>query len=76
MRLVAVVVPIVRYLIPCEDFLIEAATPQKISLIHLIVAIRSLEQPPFPVKKEEFCVFLMLTNGRGTGRLRCCPGRH
>jgi hypothetical protein len=66
---VALVLPVVRYLIPCEDYLVDPAHPNKISLINLIVAIRSLEQPPFPALREEFCVFLMLSNGRGSGRL-------
>ena len=66
----AIVLPIVRHLIPCEDYLIDPIHPQKISLINLIVAIRSLEDPPFPVLQPEFCVYVALTNGRGRGHLK------
>lgn len=60
--------PIVRHLIPCEDFLIPPNHPHKISLLNLIFSIRSMEDPPFPTVQEEFCIFVVLTNGRGTGQ--------
>jgi len=66
----AIILPIVRHLIPCEDYFIHAAHPEKISLINLIFGIRSLQDPPFPVVQREFCLFLMLSNGRGKGNLR------
>ena len=39
--------------------------PRRVTLVGLISAIRSLEQPPFPVLYRELCVFLELTECRG-----------
>ena len=55
----------VRYLIVCEDVLTDPGNPRRRTLVGLISAIRSLEEPPFPILYRELCVFLQLTDGRG-----------
>jgi hypothetical protein len=57
--------PTVRYLIVCEDVQVDPDDPRRITLIGLISAIRSVEQPPFPLLYPEICVFLQLTQCRG-----------
>jgi hypothetical protein len=57
--------PTVRYLIVCEDVQTDPDNPRRITLVGLISAIRSLEQPPFPLLYREICIFLQLTECRG-----------
>ncbi len=61
--------PVVRYLIVCEDVLLEPTNSGKgVTLVGLISAIRALSG--FPVRYSELCVFVQLTECRGTGRIR------
>jgi hypothetical protein len=60
----AKVLPIVRLLAACEDMIIEG---KQISLLRLILNIRSYEVPPYPVLVREICVFVVLAEARGTG---------
>jgi hypothetical protein len=64
------VTPVVRYLIVCEDVQIDSNNPHRITLVGLISAIRSLDQPPFPLLYPEICVFLQLTECRGPAQGR------
>jgi hypothetical protein len=57
--------PTVRYLIVCEDVQTDPNNPRRITLVGLISAIRSIEEPPFPLLYREICVFLQLTECRG-----------
>jgi hypothetical protein len=57
--------PVMRYMILCEDVQTDVDNPNRISLIGLITAIRSLAQPSFPILYPEICVFLQLTGCRG-----------
>ena len=63
--------PVVRYLILCEDVQTDPSNPRRITLVGLLSAIRSVEVPPFPILYRELCVFLMVTECRGSavGRL-------
>jgi hypothetical protein len=56
--------PTVRYLILCEDVQTDPDNPRRVTLVGLISAIRSLEQPPFPFLYREICDFLQLTECR------------
>lgn len=62
--------PSVRYLIVCEDVVVDPDKPRHISLVGLISNIRSLEEPPFPLVHHEFCVFVQMTECRGHGEAR------
>jgi hypothetical protein len=57
--------PTIRYLVLCEDVQIDPSNPRRVTLVGLLSAIRSLEQPPFPLVYRELCVFLQLTECRG-----------
>jgi hypothetical protein len=57
--------PTVRYLIICEDVQTDPDNPRRVTLVGLISTIRSIEQPPFPLRFREMCVFLQLTECRG-----------
>jgi hypothetical protein len=63
--------PIVRYLILCDDVRTDQESPERVSLLGLVTALRSLGQPPFPLLHRELCVFLQFTGCRGpaTGRV-------
>jgi len=52
----AEVMPVVRYLIACEDIHTDPSSPRKATLTNLISAIRLLQQPPFPLLYRELCV--------------------
>jgi hypothetical protein len=66
--------PAIRYLIVCEDVQTDPENPRRITLVGLISAIRSVEQPPLPLLYREMCVFLQLTECRGPadGRIEIC----
>jgi hypothetical protein len=57
--------PTVRYLIVCEDVQTDSDNPHRVTLVGLVSAIRSIEEPPFPLLYREICVFLQLTECRG-----------
>ena len=57
--------PTVRYLIVCEDVQTDPDNPRRVTLVGLLSAIRSPQQPPFPMLYREICVFLQLTECRG-----------
>jgi hypothetical protein len=59
--------PVVRYLIICEDI---PAHQHRISLINLLGTLRSSSQPPFPFCCPRFCVHARLTECRGVGEVR------
>ena len=62
--------PTVRYLIVCEDILTDPAVPQQVSLLNLVSSIRSQIQPPYPLSHPELCVFVQLTECRGSASCR------
>jgi hypothetical protein len=64
-KLVNQVDPTVRYLVVCEDVQTDPDNPHRVTLVGLMSAIRSLEQPPFPLFYREICVFIQLTECRG-----------
>jgi hypothetical protein len=58
--------PVVRYLIACEDIPTDPVNPRRVTLVNLIGVIRSHSHPPFP-HHPEFCVYAQLTECRGVG---------
>lgn len=58
--------PVVRYLVLCQDLLIDPHNAKNVSLVNLIHAMRSTLTPPFPFAAE-FCAFAALANCRGKG---------
>ncbi len=62
--------PVVRYLIICEDVQVDPESPRRVTLVGLISAIRSIDQPAFPLLFREICVFLQLTECRGSAEGR------
>jgi hypothetical protein len=73
----AEVIPVVRYLIAGEDIHTDPTTPRKVTLTNLISAIRSLQQPLFPLLYRELCVFVQMTECRGAAdfKLSIASGR-
>jgi uncharacterized protein DUF6941 len=59
------VLPVVRYLILCEDVQTDPDNPRRVTLVGLLSTMRSLEEPPFPLLYRELCVFLQMTECRG-----------
>lgn len=67
------IIPLVRYMILCEDWEINRDNPNLVNIIGLLSNIRSLEEPFYPLYYQEICVFIVLTGGRGQGKseIRC-----
>lgn len=59
--------PVVRYMLLCDDWQLDAQNNRRLTIIGLISNIRSVEDPPYPLFYREMCVFLALTEGRGQG---------
>ncbi len=59
------VLPIVRYMILCEDVQTDPDNPRRVTIVGLISAIQGLAQPPFPLLFRELCIFLQITECRG-----------
>jgi hypothetical protein len=49
---------------------VDSDNPRRVTLVGLISAIRSVEQPAFPLFYQEICVFLQLTECRGAAEGR------
>lgn len=62
--------PVVRYLIVCDDVQTNPEHANRVSLLGLIGIIRTSEQPSFPLLFRELCVFVELTECRGSGDAR------
>jgi hypothetical protein len=62
--------PVVRYLILCQDVVVDPTNPLQVTLINLVTTIRSLSEPAFPVIRPQFCAFIQMTECRGAGDLR------
>jgi hypothetical protein len=60
-------VPIVRYMVLCDDVRIDPARPTCAHIDCLMSNIVSLEDPPFPLVREMICVYFILTGGHGKG---------
>jgi hypothetical protein len=59
--------PIVRYLIVCDDILTDPQQPGKPMLVGLICLLSPEIDPLYPFSLSRLCVFIILTEGRGTG---------
>lgn len=62
--------PVVRYMLLCDDWQLDPASNRRINIIGLISNIRALDDPPYPLRYREFCVFLALTDGHGQGEAK------
>jgi hypothetical protein len=54
-------------MILCEDWGTDPNHSRRVSIYGLLSNICSFEQPSYPLLYRELCVFLALTEGRGTG---------
>src|SRR3954453_11199497 len=61
------VIPVVRYMILCEDWETTADNPRLVNILGLLTNIHSIDEPAYPLNYEQLCVFLALTESRGSG---------
>lgn len=61
------IAPIIRYMLLCDDWRLDGPNDRRVTIIGLIGNIHSVDEPPYPLFYREFCVFLVLTEGRGQG---------
>jgi hypothetical protein len=54
-------------MIVCDDVLTDPQRPGKPVLVGLICLVTPDTDPPYPYTLDQMCVFLILTEGRGTG---------
>ncbi len=66
----SVVPPTVRYLIVCDDVRFDPANSRSVTLVGVVSAIQSLHQTPYPVTHPELCVYLQVTECRGSAEGR------
>ena len=59
--------PVVRYMLLCDAVTVDPDRPLCVQIDCLMIAIRSHEEPPFPLLRESICVLLVLTECRGQG---------
>jgi hypothetical protein len=59
--------PVVRYMILCDDWGTDPNNPRRVNIFGLLSNIDAIDEPPYPPLYREMCVFLALTEGRGTG---------
>jgi hypothetical protein len=59
--------PIVRYLIVCDDILTDPQRPGKPTLVGLICLLAPQVDPPYPFTLNRMSVFVVLTEGRDSG---------
>lgn len=59
--------PVVRYMLLCDDWLLDPQNPRRVSIVGLLSNIHVVDVPPYPLLYRELCVFLALTEGRGQG---------
>lgn len=62
--------PVVRYMILCEDWGHDPDNSKRIHIHGLLSNIKSIDDPPYPLLYEELCVFLALTETRGSGKAK------
>lgn len=62
--------PIVRYMILCEDWSAESERPLRANIFGLLSSITSLDDAGYPFYYPEICVFLALTEVRGPAAMR------
>jgi Family of unknown function (DUF6941) len=62
--------PLVRSLIVCEDIIADPNNRKRVSLMNVVDSIRSMKQPPYPVRQRQLCAFIQLTGCRGPGEFR------
>ena len=60
--------PIVRYMLLCDNWLVDPGNERRVTIVGLISNIRATEEPAYPLLYREFCVFLALTEGREHGK--------
>jgi hypothetical protein len=59
--------PVVRYMILCEDWSVDADQPRRVHIHGLLCNIRPVDEDAYPLLFRESCVFLVLTEARGAG---------
>jgi hypothetical protein len=68
--------PVSRYLVLCDAIVVDPLNPQRVNLVGVVSAFRSLANPPFPVRRPEFAVYTQLSDCHGpvSGHLRVLRG--
>lgn len=60
------VMPVVRYMILCDAWLVDEQIERRIHIIGLVSQLSPAGEPPYPLRSD-LCVFLALTEGYGSG---------
>jgi hypothetical protein len=67
-RMATLPLPVVRYMIVCDDLLTSQARPNSPIIVGLIANISAEGEPRYPFTLGRLCVLVVLTEGRGAGR--------
>jgi hypothetical protein len=52
----------------CDAWRVDPGNSHRVTIDGLISSIRAIDDPPYPLLREELCVFLILTGGHGQGQ--------
>lgn len=64
------VLPVVRYMVVCEDIVFGPGNPNRVTLQGCLWNLRPATNPPYPYLAPIICVFVALADCRGSGTLR------
>ena len=59
--------PVIRKMIVCQSWHIDASGSNLVSIDGLVWAINGLDDPPYPLLYRQLCVLVFLTEGYGSG---------
>lgn len=62
--------PVVRYMIVCRDWAMSPSFADQVDVYGVLSHLQASHSEPYPLRLEEICVVLILTNLRGVGKLR------
>jgi hypothetical protein len=62
--------PIVRYMILCNDWGLDPENENRVNIYGILSNISPVDVPAYPLVQAEMCVFLSLTELRGSGNAR------
>jgi hypothetical protein len=70
MQQMAVIAPVVRHMIVCEEVILDPVDPRRITFVNLLSTISAPSGGAFPLTVPLLSAFLWIAGGRGTGTVK------
>jgi hypothetical protein len=71
----AVPLPVVRYMIPCEDVIVDAENSHRVSVVNLVTLVRPGADTAYPLLMRQLCVYAQLAEIRVAHKYRVVISR-